>query len=187
MQISVNPLGKLVNEYLMKMALPLGGFFIVEYLVRNAATTNVLMGLLVYPMMIVTPVALWWILKNLRQKLLSNMMLGIQAWSFGTQLMFFAGLIEAMFIYVYNQFLAPTNLLEVQQAAIVQYEEAYNLIKGMGTMKQLEPYLLDSLQTMRESSVPSAIEAAISALSSDIFIGMFLMIPIAFIVRKKPE
>lgn len=187
MQISVNPLGKLVNEYLMKMALPLGAFFIVEYLVRNASAVNPLLGLMSFPMMLVTPVALWWILRGLRRKILSNMMLGIQAWSFGVQLMFFAGLLEALFIYVFNQFLSPTNLLEVQQATIMQYEEAYNLVKGMGTMRQLEPYLLETLNTIKESPVPSAIETAITTLSNDIFIGMFLMIPIAFIVRKKPE
>lgn len=185
--MQVNPLGKLVNEYLMKMALPLGIFFIVEYLVRNAAATHVLLGLLTYPMMMVTPVALWWILRRLRQRVLSNMMLGIQAWSFGVQLMFFAGLIEALFIYVFNQFLYPTNQMEVQQAAIAQYDEAYHLIKGMGGMQQLLPYLEETLKTLKEAPVPSAIDTAISALSNDIFIGMFLMIPILFIVRRKPN
>lgn len=187
MQISMNPLGKLVNEYLMKMALPLGLFFILEYWIRNASATNPLLGLLSFPLMLVTPIALWWILRGLRRKVLSDMMLGIQAWSFGVQLMFFAGLIEALFIYVFNQFLFPTNQLEVQQATIAQYEEAYNLVKGMGTMRQLEPYLLETLNTVKEAPVPSAIETAITALSNDIFIGMILMIPILFIVRKKPQ
>lgn len=187
MLFKVNPLGKLVNEYLMKWALPLGLFFIVEYWLRNASSTNVMLSFLTFPLMLVTPVALWWILRNLRQKVLSNMMLGIQAWSFGVQLMFFAGLLEALFIYVYNQFIHPTNLLEVQQAALAQYNEAYHLVKGMGTMRQLEPILLDTYNQLKEAPVPSAIETAINALSNDIFIGMILMIPIAFIVRKKPD
>ena len=187
MQIRINPLGKMVNEYLMKWALPLGLFFTVEYCVRNASTTNVLLGFLTFPMMLVTPVALWWLLRRLRRTILNDMMLGIQAWSFGVQLMFFAGLLEALFIYVFNQFVHPSNLLEVQMAAIDQYQEAYDLIHGMGTAKWLEPIIQQSLELMREAPIPSAIDAAITALSNDIFIGMILMVPIAFIVRRKPQ
>lgn len=187
MQIRVNPLGRMINEFLMKWALPLGLYFIVEYWVRNASTTNVMLGFLTFPLMLLTPVALWWILRRLRQRVMSNMLLGIQAWSFGVQLMFFAGLIEALFIYVFNQFLSPNNLMDVQQAAIAQYQEAYNLIHSLGTAAWLEPTIQETLQTLQEAPVPSAIDAAITALSNDIFIGMMLMIPIAFIVRRRPK
>lgn len=187
MQIRINPLGKMVNEFLMKWALPLGLFFIVEYCVRNASATNVMLGFFSFPMMLVTPVALWWILRRLRRQLLSDMMLGIQAWSFGVQLMFFAGLIEALFIYVYNQFLHPTNLYEVQQATIAQYEEVYSMIHGMGSWQAYESTLLQAIEVMKEAPVGTAIEAAITALSNEIFVGMILMIPILFIVRRKPQ
>ncbi len=187
MQIRINPLGKLVNEFLMKWALPLGLFFIVEYWVRNASATNVLLGLFTFPMMLVTPVALWWLLRKLRRTVLSDMMLGIQAWSFGVQLMFFAGLIESLFIYVYNQFLFPANLYEVQQATIAQYEEVYAMFQSLGTMQAYLPTLQQAIDLLKEAPVSSAIETAITSLSNEIFIGMILMVPIAFIVRKRPQ
>ncbi len=176
MQIRINPLGKLVNEFLMKWALPLGLFFIVEYWVRNASATNVLLGLFTFPMMLVTPVALWWLLRKLRRTVLSDMMLGIQAWSFGVQLMFFAGLIESLFIYVYNQFLFPANLYEV-----------YAMFQSLGTMQAYLPTLQQAIDLLKEAPVSSAIETAITSWANEIFIGMILMVPIAFIVRKRPQ
>lgn len=181
----MNPLGRLVNNYLMKMALPLGAWFIIEYLLRNAAARNVLLSLITTPMMVVTPIALWFILKQLRKKILGDRLFGFQAWTFGTQLMFYAGLLEALFIYLYNEFLFPTNLAEVQQAMILQYEEAASSLRAMGAFPNMLQPMQEMIDTMKEMSVSSPIETAISQLSTDIFYGMLLMIPIALIVRKK--
>lgn len=180
----MNQLGRLVNNYLMKMALPLGVWFIAEYLLRNAAARNVMLGLISTPMMIMTPIALWYILRRLRRQLLGDRILGFQAWTFGTQLMFFAGLIEALFIYIYNEFIAPGNLEEVQQAMIAQYEELATSLRTMG-VSSMQQTLQETIDAMREMPLTSPIEAAISQLSTNIFYGMLLMIPISFIVRKK--
>ncbi len=182
----MNPIGQMVNNYLMKMALPMGAWFIVEYLLRNAASRNVMLSFITTPLMIVTPIALWYIVRQLRRTILDDQITGFQAWTFGTQLMFFSGLLEALFIYLYNEFIAPGNLMEVQQALIAQYEEAAASLRSMGitTMQQT---LAETIQTLREMPVSSPIETAISQLSTDIFIGMLLMAPISLIVRKKKE
>ena len=183
----MNLLGRMVNNYLMKMALPMGIWFIIEYLLRNAAARNVLLSFITTPMLIVTPVALWYILRQLRRRFLDDRITGFQAWTFGTQLMFFAGLIEALFIYIYNEFLYPGNLAEVQQAMIAQYEEAANSLRTMGSFPSMLQPIQEAIDTMREMPVSSPIETAISQLSTDIFYGMLLMIPISLIVRKKGE
>ncbi len=183
----MNPLGRMVNNYLMKMALPLGGWFIIEYLMRNAAAKNVLLSFITTPMMIVTPIALWFIIRQLRRSILGNQMMGFQAWTFGTQLMFFAGLLEALFIYLYNEFLFPTNLTEVQQAMILQYEEAAASLRTIGAFPSMLQPMQEMIDTLKETPVSSPIETAISQLSTDIFYGMLLMIPIALIVRKKRQ
>lgn len=183
----MNPLGRMVNNYLMKMALPLGIWFIIEYLLRNAAARNVLLSFITTPMMIVTPVALWFIIRQLRRQFLDNRIAGFQAWTFGTQLMFFAGLIEALFIYIYNEFLYPGNLAEVQQAMIAQYEEAAASLRSLGSLPSILQPMQEAVDALREAPVASPIETAISQLSTDIFYGMLLMIPIALIVRKKGE
>ncbi len=181
----MNPLGRMVNNYLMKMALPMGIWFIIEYLLKNAAARNVLLSFITTPMMIVTPIALWYILRRLRRQFLDDHMMGFQAWTFGTQLMFFAGLLEALFIYIFNEFLYPGNLAEVQEAMIMQYEEATTALRSMGSLTSILQPMEETLDAMREMPVASPIETAISQLSTDIFYGMILMIPIALIVRKK--
>lgn len=181
----MNLLGRMINNYLMKMALPMGVWFIIEYMLRNAAAHNVMLGLISTPMMIVTPIALWYIIRNLRRQFLDDRIAGFQAWTFGTQLMFFAGLIEALFIYIYNEFIFPGNLAEIQQALIAQYEDAAASIRSLGVMTSMLGTLEETIEAMKQMPVSSPIETAISQLSTDIFYGMILMIPIALIVRKK--
>ena len=183
----MNPLGRLVNNFLMKMALPLGIWFVIEYLLRNAAARNVLLSFITTPIMVVTPIALWFILRQLRRNILSDRLSWFQAWTFGTQVMFFAGLIEALFIYIYNEFLFPTNLMDMQAAVITQYEEALTALRTAGAFSSMIGPMEDAIDQLREMPVTTAIEAAISQLSTDIFYGMLLMAVIAFIVRKKEK
>lgn len=181
----MNLLGRMINNYLMKMALPMGVWFIIEYMLRNAAAHNVMLGFISTPMMIVTPIALWYIIRTLRRQFLDDRIAGFQAWTFGTQLMFFSGLIEALFIYIYNEFIFPGNLAEIQQALIAQYEDAAASIRSLGVMTNMLGTLEETIEAMKQMPVSSPIETAISQLSTDIFYGMILMIPIALIVRKK--
>ncbi len=187
MLFSSNPLAKLVNDYLMKMAIPLAVWFIVEYLIKNAMTSNVLLSFLVFPMMVVTPIAIWWILRKLRRDYLNDGLLGIQAWTFGMQLLIYAGLIEALFIYVYNEFIKPGNLQAVQEAIITQYEEVQKTLLASGAFAKYSTMLEEMIETLKETPVLSPIETAFSTLSNDVFLGTILMIPIALIVRKTPD
>ena len=183
----MNPLAATVNNYLMKMAVPLAVWFIVEYLVKNAMYSNVMLSFLVFPMMVVTPVALWWLLRKLRRDYLYDSILGIQAWSFGIQLMFYASLIEALFIYVFNQYIKPGNLHVVQKAAIEQYENVQQTLSASGSFDRYLPKLQEAIDAMKEAPVLTPIETAITSLSNNLFVAIVLMIPIALIVRKKPQ
>lgn len=187
MKIVINPLGRQVNEFLMKAALPLGLWFIVEQLVRYQMSHNVMLSMLLVPMMALLPFALWWILRRLRRQVLGDAITWMQAWSFGTQLMFFSGLIEALFIYTYNEFLVPGNLLDMQQGLLMQTEQSLKAIQDAGIMAGAESQLRDAIEQMRQMPIASPIESAINQLSSDIFYGMMLMIPIAFLISRKPK
>ena len=182
-----NPLAVMVNNYLMKMAVPLAAWFIVEYLIRNAMYSNVLLSFLVLPMMVVTPIALWWLIRKLRRDYLYDAILGFQAWSFGVQLMFYASLIEALFIYVFNQFIKPGNLHVIQKAAIEQFENVQNSLSSMKGFEKYMPRIQESIEALKEAPVLTPIETAISSLSNNLILAIVLMIPIALIVRKKPQ
>lgn len=181
-----NPEARKINDYLAKMALPLGGWFICMYLLRNAATTNVMLSLITTPLMVVTPIVAWWIMRRLRE-LMGGYILGFMVWVFGTQMMFFAGLIEGIFIYVYNQFLFPGNLQRIHDAAIAQYTEVLGTLKEVGAYQQWIPKFEETLEAIQTAPVETPIESAISALSNDMFIGAMIMIPIALIIRRRPK
>ena len=184
---SMNTLATIVNNYLMKMAVPLAAWFILEYLIKNAMYSNVVLSLLIFPMMLVTPVALWWILRKLRREILYDAIRGIQAWSFGVQLMFYASLIEALFIYVYNQYIKPGNLHTIQKAAIEQYENVQQTLAASGSFERYMPRLEEAIKALKEAPVLTPIETAMTTLSNNLFLSIVLMIPIALIVRKRPQ
>lgn len=184
--LQANPVARMVNDYLMKMALPLGLWFIALNLLRYAATSSVVISMIATPLILVTPVALWKCIKGLRQEL-GGFILGIQAWIYGVQLMFFAGLIEGLFIYIYNQFIRPGNLARVFQASIQQYENVLTTLKSLGGYESWIPKFEETLEKMKVEPVLTPIESAISTLSNDMFFGMILMIPIALIVRRMPR
>ncbi len=189
MNITVNPKGVTVNQFLMKTALPLGGYFIIEYLIRNYTASNIFLGLLNLPMMAVTAVLLFLSIRKLRDLLLDGQISGFMAWTFGVQLMFFAGLIEAAFIYLFNEFLVPTNLVTVHNQLVAQYESALTTIEGMASASNMAasmiPMVKEMIELLKDTPVATAIETAISMLSNDIFYGMLIMAFVAPIVRKK--
>ena len=185
MKITVNPKGAAINQYLMKIALLLGGYFIIEYMVHNYSATNILFGLLNLPMMAITVILVYCIIRNLRDKLFDGKIAGFIAWTFGVQLMFFAGLIEAAFIYVYNEFIVPTNLVTVHDQLIAQYEEVLTTLETTGIGSSMISMMQETIELLKQTPVASAIETAITMLSNDIFYGMIIMTFLAPIIRKK--
>lgn len=190
MKIQVNLQGVKINQYLMKAALPLGLYFIIEYLVRNFAASNIMLNLLNLPMMFVTPIIMYIIVRKLRDQYLNGAIAGFYAWTFGVQLMFFAGLIEAAFVYVYNGFINPTNLMTVHDQLIAQYDGVLAELKAMPNAASWITSVTDTLSTsidqLKEAPVMSAIETAMTMLSNDIFYGMLIMIILAPIIKKRP-
>jgi len=188
MKVTVNPKGVEVNQFLMKAALPLGGYFIFEYIIRNLSASHMLLGLLNIPMMIVTVVLVYFIIKTMRNKCLDGYIAGFYAWTFGVQLMFFAGLIEAAFIYIFNEFLFPTNLVTVRDQLLVQYEDVLASVKSLSNGSEfvgsMSSMMEETIEALKKTPVASAIETAITMLSNDIFYGMIMMLFIAPIIKK---
>lgn len=189
MKLATNPVAAQVSQYLMKAALPLGLFFIVEYMIGVAAAHSTTVAMLRVPLMVVTPIALFVALRNLRDRILSGMIGGFQAWVYGVQLMLFAALIEAAFIYVYNEFIVPDNLYATQQAALAQIESVLTQTEEMpnpsARITSMVNLLREAMQQMADAPVATPIQAAINQVSSDLFIAMFLMLFIAPAVKRK--
>jgi hypothetical protein len=165
----------------MKEAFKLSLFFIVEYWLSLYAFSHLWLAGVVLLLKIVTPVALYYILRELKRTLPAEAPFpGLIAWSLGVRVMLFAALPEAAFIYVYNQFVDPEALHGIAQMMIAQLE---NLQQAVGT-----DVLADAtIDLYREAQTPTAIEAAINMLSQDVMAGIFLMLIIAPILRRKGQ
>lgn len=177
----------MVNNYLMRAALPLAAWFVAEYMLRNAAASSLTLNVVAVPLMVVTPILLWRYLRKLRDELLGGMMLGIQAWVFGVQMAFFAGLIEALYIYIFNEWIQPGNIAAVQAATTEMYGSMLDQLKQTGAYSTWWADFEETLKQLKEMPVPSAIESAISALSNEIMMAMFYMIPLALFLRRRPK
>lgn len=178
-------------QYLMQAGTIMGMWFIVEYIVFVLATGNILLNFVHTPMMFVTPVLLFFLIRKLRNAIFpTGEFRFVQAFSYGVQLMFFGGLIEAFFIYAYNQWISPGNLLEMRQALLAQYAEVTEMMGTIpnnplgGTMGKA---FTEAQEILAEAPVERPIEAAINALSNDITYGFLWMIPLAFILRRKSQ
>ena len=182
-----NPLGASINNYIMKMALPLAGWFVVEYLIRNAAASSLALNFMSLPMMLLTLGLTYYFIKRMRQTLLSGYIAGKLAWSCGVQMTFYAGLIEALFIYVFNQYISPGNLAATQEATIQMYTDVLEQLKATGAYSSWLPKFEETRDQLRDMPIPSAIEAAISTLSNDLLFAIGYMIPLALIIRRKPN
>lgn len=176
-------------QVLMRAGAILGLWFVIEYLVFVMASQNIMFNLIHTPMMFVTPVLLFMLVRKLRQTIYSEVGLRFfQVLTYGVQMMFFAGLIEAFFIYAYNQWLFPTNLMEMRQALLSQYAEVTQMMEsvpGNPLGQNLTGAFNQAHDILKEAPVERPIDAALNAISNDILYGILWMIPFGLILKKK--
>lgn len=167
-----------ISQYLMKAAFFLGLFYIVEYWISIQVTTHLALALVALLLKCVTPVALFYILRRLRDTLLNGEISGFMAWVYGVRVMLFAALPEAAFVYVYHQFFRPDALQEMMQAMVGQLEKLQAVVG--------DQYLdTTTIDLYRNAEIPSAIQTAVNMITQDMTIGIFLMLIIAPLVKRK--
>lgn len=167
-----------ISQYLMKAAFFLGLFFIAEYWISLQVPAHLFLALVALMLKCVTPVALYLILRRLRDTLLDGELSGFMAWIYGVRAMLFAALPEAAFVYVYHQFIRPTALHEMMQATAEQLEKIQTVFG--------DQYInATTIDLYRNANVPSAIQSAVDMITTDMTFGIFLMLVIAPIVKRK--
>ena len=163
----------------MKHAPFLALFFIIEYVLSFAVIQFPAIALLLLPLKCVTPFLLYWVIKKLRNQEMGGVIRGLHAWTYGVQLMLFAALLEAAFIFIYHSFIDPDAALRLQQYQFQAMEQLQPLLGSDSAS------LTEMMEQAQAAPLPSAIEMAVSMMTNDIMIGMFLMLIIAPIVRRK--
>lgn len=169
----------------------LGFWFIVEYLVLVLSTEHIYLNLIRVPMLFATPLLLTLLSLKFRKIIFQvtgqNKIMFLQLFIFGIQAMFFGGLLEAFLIFAYNSWLFPTNLYDMRQALIAQYTEVGQMLQTTGSAlgSEFVQTFNEARDLLKEAPLERPIDAALSALSNDVFYGMCLMVVIALILRKK--
>lgn len=178
---------------MLNVALPLGLWFVAEYYFLVISTSSIFLAALRTPLMLVMPVALCYLLYKIRNKFFYNDDFGrFRCWYYGTQIMFYAGLIEAFGIAVYNHWIDPNNLTDMHNAMVAQYENVLSTYNSTPGAQQLAPGLMktfeETVQLLREAEIETPFSAAINMLSNDIFYGAIWSLIFCFFLRRKnPE
>lgn len=190
MPATSNTQGVMAMQFLMKAGLMLGVWFAIEYLITVFATQSILLAIVHTGAMCATVFFLFYGVYKLRQTVFPNGFLYLQAWLYGTELMFFGGLIEAIFIYAYNQWLAPNTQLQMRNALVAQYENVQQQMEALGNtsnafIEKWQQVMEQSLELIKTAPIERPIDLALTAISNDIFYGMIWMILFSFFLRKK--
>ena len=180
-----------ISQYIMQTAVPMGLWFIVEYLLTALAMKNVALTFIRTPMMLLTPVLLFIALRRLRDIHFADDEFGrFRCWYYGVQLMFFGGLIEAVGIAVFNQWIVPSNLAEMHSAMLSQYQQVIEMLQNSGNTTSLNS-LTDTLTQMKsqleEMPVETPVGAAVNMLSNDVLYGIIWSLPFSFLLHRKPS
>ena len=184
---------KASRQYMMKVALPLGIWFYIEYMLLIQSFFSPAVTILRVPLMATLPLLLYWIVRTMRKRFFDGVRFHtFHGWFFCVNIMFFAGLIDAFGVLVYNKYISPDNLITIHDAAVAQFRDIQSFLGSSPEMKQgFGPKLLsffnENAKVLEETPIPTAVEAALKQLSDDIFSGMFWGVPLGLLLRRKIE
>jgi hypothetical protein len=184
---------KASRQYMMKVALPLGIWFYIEYMLLIQSFFSPAVTILRVPLMATLPLLLYWIVRTMRKRFFDGVRFHtFHGWFFCVNIMFFAGLIDAFGVLVYNKYVSPDNLITIHNAAVAQFRDIQSFLGSSPEMKQgFGPKLLsffnENAKVLEETPIPTAVEAALKQLSDDIFCGMFWGVPLGLLLRRKIE
>ena len=184
---------KASRQYMMKVALPLGIWFYIEYMLLIQSFFSPAVTILRVPLMATLPLLLYWIVRTMRKRFFDGVRFHtFHGWFFCVNIMFFAGLIDAFGVLVYNKYISPDNLITIHNAAVAQFRDIQSFLGSSPEMKQgfgpkLLSFFTENAKVLEETPIQTAVEAALKQLSDDIFIGMFWGVPLGLLLRRKVE
>lgn len=168
------------------LAVPLGIWFIIEYLQLMASTHNVILSLLRTPMMLVTAVLLLYLVYRQRMQFFPTEFSRRQGIFYSLELMFYAGMLEAFFCLILNKWIMPNNLAEMHDGIIAQYEEVGQMLNA-SPFTSLKEMFDQTLKALKEAPVETPINAAINLLSTDVLYGCILGVFNGLVLKRKPK
>ena len=152
-------------------ALVLGGLWMASFAFSVMAPQSLLGGLLAFA----TPFVAGWLLRRFRDKVLDGFISFRRGYAYCFFCFIYASLLFAVAQYVYFRFIDGGQFLQMLTESVKVLEPVYQQ-NGLNTAE-----LQQTLDAMK--SLPPS-QWVFMLLMQNIFIGIFLSIPIAFILKK---
>lgn len=164
-----------------------GVWFAMGYLASLAALTNPAIAMAIMLLKIVSVVALFLAVRYLRNKVFPTNFTWLQSFVYGIQIAAFAGILDAFFVYVYNEWIYPENLQTIWQTSISQLNTQISQLRQMGggMMKSAVEGLQVAVRQLEEEGCGTPIKTAMGILAQDIQFGFIWMIIFSFFLRRK--
>lgn len=183
---------KAINNAIMTAGLLIGIWFVVEYFFTILSTSSIHLAMLRTPIMFIMPIVLFYSLYKIRNYYFKEEKLGcFRCWFYGTQIMFYAGMIEAAIVIVYNQWISPDNLANMHQNMIALYQDIISMYYNSADAQKMMPGMYETmnktLELLKEAPIETPFEAGVTLFSNDIFYGAIWAIPFGFILNRKPK
>ncbi|WP_329905420.1 DUF4199 domain-containing protein [Porphyromonas pogonae] len=165
-----------------RLGLVLGLYFILKYLcMLNFFRAPELLSLIYIFLTLMVPVIVYVLIKRYRDSRPADQPFGVMhGWQFGVMLYAFASILVALPHYVFYEYVLPAHIDQIEMMAeqLLQkpgMEEIFNqAFKGLTLTELIE----------KSMSVP-AVTRVFNDISDNLFWGIIISIPIAFMLRKK--
>jgi len=166
-----------IISHAMRSGLVLGGLMVVSYLLSATFVKNIpvqfLLGLIG---LIVSIWVIFYFTRKFDKDVLKGEISYVSALSYGFYMFFFAGMIVALFLYIYLRYLDPNFLTELGNS-FIQYYKDHHLLED-SIIKQFEAQL-SGLE------VPTPAQTAIASLWTFSFTGFIIVLFTSIFFRKK--
>ena len=167
------------TQFDMKYGLVLGFYFIVQFFVNTQSLISPLMAFISILFIISLPIFVFFMAKRFKDSLEELPLSFSMGWMFIFLTFFYASLPEALFSYVYLQYINPGFIFEQVETASKIFSEMPSL-EGNGFVEKL-------MENMEAAPSPTPIQYSLQLIFNNMFYGSILAIIIAAILRvKKP-
>lgn len=161
-------------KWAMTYGLILGIYWGIKYIFFIIGVSYPMFNMVYWLLTLAVPFIAYYFTKKYRNEELSGNISFFHAWRYGIMLYFFAALIVSLVHFIFYQYIASPDFIA----------QAYNQTINMLKESQMNTAMLESLSKL---TVPSPIQMAIQGIFNNIFYGIILSIPVAWIVSRHKE
>lgn len=159
-------------KWAMTYGLGLGIYWAIKYVFFIFGVRHPVFNIIYWILTLGVPFIAYYFTKQYKEEALGGEISFFHAWRYGTMLYFFAALIVSLVHFVFYQYIASPDFISQV------YSQTIDLLKQSHIDTSM-------METLSKIPVPSPIQMAIQGIFNNIFYGIVLSVPVAFIVSKR--